>query len=200
MTARWAILPVALAAASLPAPLSGVVRAQVQDEVTLDGGTQGIEGRLAINIAAGNGNQQINGAALAQGDIASTAGEVHQDMADAPLADRATRLVLGDDAFANIQGIASINVAAGAQNQSANLAALALGDHGAISDIVLSQTRAPSEPSGLTGDAEIGNDFVAVSDDAFRDSSGLIQVNLIGGERNSSANTFALNVSGEVSP
>jgi hypothetical protein len=41
---------------------------------------------------------------------------------------------------------------------------------------------------------------VALSDDAFRDSSGLVQVNLIGGERNASANTFVLSILAEVSP
>ena len=90
---------------------------------------------------------------------------------------------------------ASITITAGTQNQSANLAALAIGQNGALSDQMLSQTRAPTGPSGGTAPATTGpNDIIAIDDDAFGRGSGLLQANLIGGERNSSANTFSLTV------
>jgi hypothetical protein len=89
----------------------------------------------------------------------------------------------------------SLNITAGTQNQSANLAALAIGPAGALSDQLLAQSRAPIEPSGGTAQSATGpNDVIAIGEDAFGQGSGLFQGNLIGGERNSSANTFSLTV------
>lgn len=96
--------------------------------------------------------------------------------------------------------MAGINIAAGNQNQMANLAAVAIGNHEALSDQLLSQSRASIEPNGSTGGTGDRNDSIQISDNAFRDSSGLIQVNLIGGERNSSSNIFVMSVLDEDFP
>lgn len=168
-----------------------------QDQVAIGEG-QGSEvaGRLAVNIAAGDGNQQIGAAAVAIGELAATADSVQQTIVGTDPSDRATRISVDGDAFSNNSGLISINVTAGLQNQSANLASLAVGNSGALTDQILAQSRAPSNPTGVSGSgAGASNDVVEISDDAFGESSGLIQVNLIGGERNTSANTFALNVS-----
>ncbi|MGE4303128.1 MAG: hypothetical protein AB7E24_03730 [Novosphingobium sp.] len=176
--------------------------AQAQDEVIVSGeDISGVSGRLAVNLAAGDGNQAANDAVIAIGDLALGGSLINQSIAGRDPRDRATRVALEGDAFANSSGLASINAAAGIQNQMANVAVLSIGKIGAISDQLLAQSSAPSKPSGSTGGgADARNDVVAVSDDAFRDSSGLIQVNLIGGERNSSANTFVLSVLPEGSP
>lgn len=168
-----------------------------QDEVVIGEGEGGeVSGRLAVNIAAGNGNQQIGAATASVGEIAATADRVQQVIGATDASDRATRVVIEGDAFSSNSGLISINVTVGLQNQSANLASLAVGNSGALSDQLLAQSRAPSNPTGVSGgEAGASNDIVDVSDDAFSESSGLIQVNLIGGERNSSANTFSLNVS-----
>ena len=165
------------------------------DEVILEGGDgAGHNGRIAVNIAAGNGNQQASSAILAIGDAALTHGRIIQHAATGA-GDRATRIELGPGAFAGMSGLASINITAGTQNQSANLATLAIGQTGALSDQLLSQTRAPTEPNGGTPQAANGpNDVITIADDAFGQGSGLFQGNLIGGERNSSANTFSLTV------
>ena len=190
----------------------------VQDEVLVSGRTDspddpqsaasasapgeisGVSGRLAVNLASGDGNQQINSAVIAIGDVAVGTSSVTQSIARADARDRTTHVALTGNAFADSSGLISVNIVAGVQNQTANLAVLSLGNHGAISDQLLEQSRAPIEPSGSSGGAGLRNDVVDISDDAFRDSSGLIQVNLIGGEGNSSANTFALTVLGEVNP
>ena len=188
-----------LAGLVLPAS-SASLFAQVQDQVVVDGTARGADGRLAVNIASGASNQQMNDAAMAVGDLASVSSVAAQHIDGAGAADRSTRIELSGSAFANSNGLASINITAGSQNQSANQAVIAVRNYGAISDALLAQSRASTEPSGLTGGVDARNDNVVVSDDAFRDSSGLIQVNLIGGERNSSANTFALTLLGEGSP
>lgn len=154
----------------------------------------GVTGRLAVNLSAGNGNQQINGAILSMGGIAQSGGVVIQGSLSDDQSNRATQITLEGDAFGHSSGLISVNIAAGNQNQMANLAVLGVGQLGVLSDALLEQSRASTEPSGPTGGSEPRNDNVTISDGAFRDSSGLIQANLIGGERNSSANTFVLSV------
>jgi hypothetical protein len=155
----------------------------------------GHTGRLAVNIAAGNHNQQAASALVAQGDVAVTLGAITQISTSTGSEDTANRIAIGAGAFAGNAGLVSLNITAGTQNQSANLAALTIGPAGALSDLLLEQSRAPIEPSGGTAQSATGpNDVIAIGDDAFGQGSGLFQANVIGGERNSSANTFSLTV------
>lgn len=155
----------------------------------------GHTGRLAVNIAAGNHNQQAASVLVAQGDVALTVGAITQLSTSTGAEDTANRITIAAGAFADNSGLVSLNITAGTQNQSANLAALAIGPAGALSDQLLEQSRAPIEPSGGTAQAATGpNDVITIDDDAFGRGSGLFQANVIGGERNSSANTFSLTV------
>ena len=175
---------------------------QTTDEVIVSAeAAAGSSGRIAVNIAAGDNNQQLNGATVAIGDITLVTQTVHQRLIGSDQADHTTSIVVEDGAFAGTNGLTSINITAGSQNQMANLAALAIGNSGAMSDQLLEQSRAPTEPKGGVPDGSLpSNDRVAIGDTAFGEGSGLIQVNLIGGEGNSSANTFALSIVSEGSP
>ncbi|MEE4338965.1 hypothetical protein [Erythrobacter sp.] len=167
-----------------------------QDVVVLEGEQgAGGSGRLAVNIAAGDLNQQASSVVLAQGAIAVTRERVVQKSEASGAEERSTRIVLGDGTFAGHAGLASLNITAGTGNQSANLASIAIGQASALSDQLLEQTRAPIEPSGGPRAAASGrNDSIEIDDGAFAGGSGVFQANLIGGERNSSANTFSLAV------
>lgn len=171
------------------------------DQVILTGQEgAGHSGRLAVNIASGTLNQQVSSTIIAIGDVALTHGSITQH-AEAGSDDRSTMIELGPQAFSGISGLASINITAGTQNQSANMATLAIGQTGALSDALLQQTRAPTEPSGSTALAATGpNDIIVIDDEAFGQGSGLFQGNLIGGERNASANTFSLTVTASGQP
>lgn len=161
----------------------------------------GSSGRIAVNIAAGDNNQQLGDAVVAIGDIAIVTETVGQRLSGAAPTDHITDITVEDGAFTGITGLTSINITAGSQNQMANLALLAIGNSGAMSDQLLEQSRAPIEPKGGILDGSLpANDRIAIGDTAFGDGSGLIQVNLIGGEGNSSANTFALSIVSEGSP
>lgn len=187
--ASSAVLPVGELAAQSAVPPEAADRV-----ILVQGEGSGHSGRLSVNIAAGSLNQQASSAIIAIGDVALTHGSIAQH-SHAGHSDRATQIVLGPGVFSGLSGLSSINITAGTQNQSANLAALAIGQTGALSDQLLAQTRAPTEPSGGTALAATGpNDVIAIDDDAFGQGSGLFQANLIGGERNSSANTFSLTV------
>lgn len=187
--------------ASIALISGSVAAAQVADDaqdavIVAAGQATDSNGRIAVNLIAGSENQQVSSVVLAQGDVASTGNAVRQTMQAFAGEGRVTSIAVEGDAFSGNSGLISVNLTAGAQNQSANLATLAIGNDGAISDQMLEQSRASIEPSGGNEAAPVeANDSVAVSDEAFSNSSGLIQVNLIGGERNSSANTFSLNVS-----
>lgn len=203
---RRACAMAAMLALILPAGnLAAQAAQEPRDEVILPGAAganqaAGHTGRLAVNIAAGNLNQQASAALLAIGDVAVTQASISQHAA-ADTDDRATAIVLGPGAFAGVSGMASINITAGTHNQSANLAMLAIGQAGALSDQLLAQTRARIEPSGGTAQSATGqNDVITIDDAAFGQGSGLFQANLIGGERNSSANTFSLTVLGSGQP
>jgi hypothetical protein len=173
---------------------------QAIDEVNVPANSgSGSSGRIAVNIAAGDNNQQVGDAIIAIGDIAIVTEAVSQRLNGPVSGDRTTSISVADGAFAGISGLTSINITAGAQNQMANLALLAVGNSGAMSDQLLEQSRAPIEPNGgtLDGSLSSSNDQIAIGDTAFGNGSGLIQVNLIGGEGNTSANTFALVIAGE---
>ncbi len=158
-------------------------------------------GRIAVNIAAGDNNQQLGDAVIAIGDIALVTETVAQRLSGPAPTDHITNITIEDGAFAGANGLTSINITAGSQNQMANLAVLAIGNSSAMSDQLLEQTRAPIEPKGGSPEGALpSNDRIAVGDTAFGNGNGLIQVNLIGGEGNSSANTFALSIVSEGSP
>lgn len=176
--------------------------AAAQDSVSVaEGEGSGNGGRIAVNIAAGSQNQQIGSAVIAIGElpIGTQSADQHIDTPD--MTDRQARIDVRPGAFSNNSGLLSLNIAAGNQNQSANLALLTVGTAGVVSDQMLAQSSAPTKPAGLSARGlDAPNDTVSIDDSALSGNSGLVQVNLVGGERNSSANTFALNVSAGGNP
>jgi hypothetical protein len=91
--------------------------------------------------------------------------------------------------------LVAVNVAAGNGNQLANLAIIAIGiDAPIASEPLLEQARASQQPSGLPGGSTTPEASAQLASSAFEGSTGLVQANLVGGERNSSSNTFVLTV------
>ena len=169
------------------------------DKVTVGGGA--IVGVGGVNVAAGNSNQQANeGVISSSGDIAAALAMLSQSTGDAPDSAGKLNASIAPDSFAHSQGWLAVNGAAGSGNQQANLAIIALGINGAaLSDTTLSQARAPHEPTGEAGTGAAAQDrTVAIGGGAFANSSGLVQVNLVGGDRNSSANILTLAASAGV--
>lgn len=188
--------------AAAPAAAQTLAAEAPQDSVLVEADQgSGNGGRVAINLASGSQNQQIGAATIAFGDVASQSLAVEQTIIPADLTDRVTSIVIGPAAFSNNSGMVTLNLTAGNQNQSANLAALAISNNGAVSDLMLAQASAPTEPSGASAQVPGSrNDNVVVDDTALGGNSGLVQMNLIGGERNTSGNTFTLNISAGGNP
>jgi hypothetical protein len=169
------------------------------DKAIVKGGA--VTGVAAVNVAAGNGNQQVNaGVISSSADLARALALIVQSTGDTRDSTGKLIATVAPDSFANSHGWIAINGTAGSGNQQANLAIIALGTNGAaLSDTALSQARAPHEPTaGPETGAAAHERSVAIGGGAFANSSGLVQVNLIGGDRNSSANILTLSASAGV--
>jgi hypothetical protein len=182
--------------------------AQVSDTVTISTEAPDTVGRIAVNAAAGAFNQQANTAVIAESETVFLTNSVQQFLIDnsvctlvenecAAGSSPQTALITGE-AFAGASGAIAVNGAAGAENQQANLASfgIAHGIDGRIASLtILSQVRASQEPAGDL-DAPAAEKTADIGSTAFTDASGLVQVNLTAGERNSSANIFGLTLAG----
>lgn len=154
-------------------------------------------GRIAVNVAAGNGNQEANVAIIAVGDRVSAPAALHQKTFGDVASSKATSARIADDALAGSTGLIAVNVAAGNGNQLANLAVIAIGiEAPAAAEPLLDQSRASQQPPGSPGGLPSPEAEVDLSSSAFAGSTGLVQANVVGGERNSSSNTFVLTVQG----
>ena len=154
------------------------------------------QGLLSVNIASGNNNQQLQAVVIVEGNSSLATPSIRQRLDKASGGGGASAAYLGANAFNGAKGLIGINVSAGNDNQEANLALIGIGTNGsAATDALLSQTRASTENSQPENGVSPKTDSAKVEPSAFGNSQGLLQVNLIAGERNSSANVFALTMS-----
>lgn len=166
-------------------------------------------GRIAVNLAAGSGNQEANVASIAIGGVALAGASVVQTRDDAALpidgasasaaSTAAPHAAITGDALAGATGMIAVNVTAGTDNQLANLAGIAIGATAATS-LQLAQTRAPTTPTTNDPQPVASGAVAELSATAFQDASGLVQVNLVGGDRNAASNSFALAIAGQGTP
>lgn len=191
------LVAAALIAGCLIAPLA-LAEPLAGAQATLGEAAAPASGRVAINLAAGVGNQEANAATIALGEAALASGSLHQAMTSSGVSGGAAIATIGANALAHSSGMLAVNVAAGHENQLGNLAVVAIGIEAiAATETMLSQSRASQQPNGPTGPSSPDAHVADLSATAFSGSSGLVQSNLIGGERNSSSNSFALTVLGE---
>lgn len=163
-------------------------------------------GAAMVNQAAGDGLLQSNAAAVAlnrTGKAISRSVAVQRTAARdgdaaADLEVDAVALI-GGRAFSEAQGIISVTQGAGRNNLQVNTIAAGLGLAGEVLvEAELSQSRAgPSEPAAVDAD---GARAAIVTNGAFRDAQGLVQVNQVAGQANSTYNRFALGVSAGLAP
>lgn len=156
-------------------------------------------GAIAVNMAAGNMNQQANAAALAynpQG-VATAQSVILQSSTKnlGPMVDVATTIIEGN-AFANVSGMIAINQVSGFANSQANSMAIAMGIQGEVTpDSVLAGT-APNAAGLVPGGEDLASRRdVSISETAFQNASGVVQLNQTAGSCNDSANNFTLRLS-----
>ena len=173
---------------------------QSSDTLSISDTAADAQGRIAVNAAAGDLNQQANSAVLAVGPNAFLSNVVVQTLlANKSSGSDSQSASISGTSFSGTQGAIAVNGAAGTENQQANLAAFGIGigiEDRVASLELLSQTRSSQAPAGDQNAPASVAKAADISPTAFRDASGLVQVNLTAGERNSSANVFALTLPG----
>lgn len=155
-------------------------------------------GRIAINQAAGDLNQQTNAAALAFSpdgvaivDIGINQ-QIQHNQATPP--DTASVRIDGT-AFANAAGLISINQTAGVANAQQNALAISIGQSGGwriaeLDETNLAHTTASTEHPEGTGTVS----EVAIGPGAFQAARGVVQVNQVAGNGNATANRVYLHL------
>lgn len=201
---------VSLAIASLTAMLfaAGPAAAQSSDTLVIAPEASEASGRIAVNAAAGTFNQQANSAVIVESVNALAGNLIQQNLVGNTVCSYvggecvpntiAQTATIADGAFAGVSGAIAVNGAAGVENQQANLATFGIAsgiDARVIALTALSQVRASQEPA-VDPDEPAVEKSATISSQAFTDASGLIQTNVSAGERNSSANIFALTIAG----
>jgi hypothetical protein len=172
------------------------------DSVSI-GGRGAVNGAATINGVAGVNNMQANVGVVANGQHALASGNVAQiSRPDGLSGGNHAHAAVAAGALAGSSGWLAVAGAAGADNQQVNLAIMAFGIEGlVVTDLTLAQTRASTKPMGENGAADASpSRSVAIGQGAFKESSGVVQLTLVGGDRNASANTFALLVAGIAKP
>ena len=167
-----------------------------------DSAFTGASGAIAVNMAAGDFNQQANARGLAVGEYAAaSAGALqrsHGDVGTAP--DHAVAMISGT-AFQGASGLASINQASGTGNAELNAITIALAQRGiretpdaqlASMDITSAGVQAISEPVA----AGTQTRRVGVERSALQGFDGVLQLNQAAGAANAMENALLISVQG----
>jgi hypothetical protein len=158
----------------------------------------GANGAIAVNMAAGDLNQQANLRAFASGGSVTIQSRQSQrgNLDDRPLA---ASVGIGGQAFAAGNGLASINQASGSSNAQLNAVAAVLARQGIreTTDGTLSTAISASAGGQHPGDASAsggGTRSVAVESSAMRGYQGVMQLNQAAGSDNATGNQLLLSV------
>ena len=185
----------ALAAASWLA-LATTAQAQVTvgaTAVIAPNAATSVTGSLGVNEAAGLDNAQANQLTITNG---GAVGNVNLDEQGASVRARLgnASALIGTGAFTNTSGAMMVNQASGAGNIQRNSAQISTGALGValVSDGELSATSATNGGVGSQAGQAGGIREVRIDSVAFRNATGLVQVNQTAGAGNTTANSFVL--------
>ncbi len=169
----------------------------------IDGNALGnASGLVRVNLTAGDGNVQQNSTAAAHSTGISVAAVDAHQYTDMVTTDGLQLLSaeINDQAFGNAQGIIQVNQSAGAGNAQFNGAALAIGELGAFAFVELNDEQL-MDTSNTAANGSANNDqpgqvtSVGLAPGAFKNATGIIQINQAAGNNNISANSFTMTVS-----
>ncbi len=171
-------------------------QAQTVNNVSADigaGAANGTLGAVAVNEAAGLNNAQANQLTVTSGSpvmVNSIGGEQYAS-ARARLGNAIASI--GEGAFASASGAVMVNQAAGMGNTQSNSARIGTGAIGVdvASDAELSAAAATNGGPGRSDETH-GIREARIGSTAFRNATGLVQVNQTVGAGNATANSFVL--------
>lgn len=166
----------------------------------------GANGAIAINMAAGDLNQQANQRSIAVGQLASASvGALQRSQANVATAPDQAFAVISGNAFQGASGLVSINQASGAANAELNAVAAALAQRGiretpdallASADFASAGLQAVSEP----GAARTQTRGVGVEGSALQGFEGVLQLNQAAGMGNATENRLVISTQGPPPP
>ena len=156
------------------------------------GAAVGARGAITVNQAAGLNNAQANQLTISNGELAGNDNASVQS-ASARARVPSARASIEGNAFSDTSGAVMLNQSAGAGNLQRNSVQLGTAAVGVetVSDGVLSATApksgGPGQVSGVHNVREAN-----ISSDAFKNVSGIVQINQTAGAGNATANSFVL--------
>ncbi|WP_350997871.1 MULTISPECIES: hypothetical protein [unclassified Shewanella] len=152
-------------------------------------------GRASINQAAGDFNIQSNSHALGQRTSIQT---INYNQLPQPPSlsefNKQLTAVIDSQAFAQFQGLASINQVSGEQNIQANIGSIAMDSTletiigQGLNDEALTQVSSQLAPSSY----QLSHYQADIAPDSFLDAQGVMQINQISGDNNVAINQFSL--------
>jgi hypothetical protein len=194
LRSRHAALCVCLTGAALVAGHAHAQSAPVisTDSIIGNGAGAGVTGALTVNETAGINNAQLNQITVSNG---AAVGNDNASVQSASAAAKLThaRASIEANAFSNTSGAVLVNQSAGAgnlQRNSTQLGTAALGVE-TVSDGELSATAPKNGGLGRSIGVQGGRE-ATISNDAFRNVSGIVQINQAAGAGNATANSFVL--------
>jgi len=170
---------------------------QVMDAQIEDSG-QRFNGNFSLNQAAGLSHQQVNSRVISAGagDSANATSTIRQTLEIVPGSTTGAQMHsrIEGASFSQGNGVIGINQSAGIGNQHINAFRITLGAvPESLDDSVLSQNVTRPSISGIAVPKN-GERSVAISDDAFAGSRGVVQLNQSAGIGNTTANNLSIRV------
>lgn len=180
----------------LASPLLLADQALPQMDARIQDSGQHFNGNFSLNQAAGLSHQQVNSRVVSAGDRANSTSTIRQSLETVPAngAGAQTRARIEGASFSQGSGVIGINQSAGIGNQHINAFRITLGAMPeSLDDSVLSQNVTRPTVSGIAVPKN-GERSVAISDDAFAGSRGVVQLNQSAGIGNATANNLSIRV------
>ena len=190
----------ALAAAPVAADDYGAMLGYLTQSRVDGSAFSGASGALALNVAAGDLNQQSNLRAIAIATRAIASTDVRQARrGDRTTSPDAASAVIAGRAFSGASGLAGINQASGSGNAAFNAVALALAQQGireSDDDGTLSAAFASAgqQHDFERGGATAGRRVASVDSTALQGFEGVLQLNQVAGAGNDTGNVLSMSI------
>ena len=190
----------ALAAAPVAADDYGAMLGYLTQSRVDGSAFSGASGALALNVAAGDLNQQSNLRAIAIATRAIASTDVRQARrGDRTTSPDAASAVIAGRAFSGASGLAGINQASGSGNAAFNAVALALAQQGireTDDDQALSAAFASAgqQHDFERGSATAGRRVASVDSTALQGFEGVLQLNQVAGAGNDTGNVLSMSL------
>ncbi|WP_233831502.1 hypothetical protein [Paraburkholderia sp. ZP32-5] len=159
------------------------------------GAGAGVTGAFTVNETAGLDNAQANQITVTNGNNGTVAGNANASVQSASVAANVTRAQasIEANAFLNTSGAVLVNQSAGAgnlQRNSTQVGTAALG----VETVPDSELSATAPRNGSLGQSSSIRDVreANISSNAFRNATGIVQINQAAGAGNATANSFVL--------